>query len=581
MKGIEDFAKRLAGDETAVSRDESRLQRDTSREDAFAAKLGMGPEQPAPDMRLAQNDMSVGPITVGPGPVAPPSSWEDMAKNAGIPARSMSDAGGQYAAPEPAGYQAPAPGETPSRFLGSRDVGGPQDPNRAPVAEGAPLASANPMAMFSGGGGQPMQSQAPPAQLIPGHHDRSLIPDTPGTIGQRQRNERDMSAAVQDEQRAIQNQNKIVGNNLQKQADDAEDRLIHRQVQEDYRQQYVQDRSAKLDKLIASTASGKEDPARIYNNADTGTKIALGLGAFFGGIIPGVGPLMKMLGGNIDADVAAQRQDKKNAQIGIDQARAGLNDVRHDFDDQRSYELAKEAQQWTNAQAQIKAQVARTDDPILKAKAQELLVASAEKITGIKQEYDRISFVRPHLVGGGAGSSAKDLNTVRLPDGRTVAFQTKEDRQKVQERVLASQDLAKIYKRVNELRTAATNTANPVELIRINSELQSLQEKALPAWSTSKGQGQVKEEEAARYKKNLFPFDSIGPSAGNIIKNGEDENAYSVENIVKAHGGEEVRPGYEYDAQGRLHPVADYVGRGDSPNALRMPKGSKPIPGTQ
>ena len=582
---LDAFEKRLSSDETTVAKDESRLQRDTSREEAFAAKLGVGP-----DMRLAQNDAGAELAGAGQPPQPHPAEMRDWGgpKIGGItdssgpvnvvqsPAEREATAwtrlGGKGPynpnyAPRPGGPQLePSAGLDPSPIAPSDFGPGAGIP--APVAPGAPPAAAGQMTLS--------QPTYRPPTTVGAHWDASRIPDKPGTRQAAFRDIHEMGAAQQHGMEAERRQNLIVANNMQKQNDDMEDMLAHRRAAEDNRQRIVGEKRAVLDKRLSEVPL--EDPARVWHNADTGTKIALGIGAFFGDLIPGVGSLMKMMGGSIDSDVAAQRQNIKTKQWGVEQARNQLNDVQGDMHDQRQQELADEASRWTLGQQQIKALIARTSDPIMKARGEEALAATGAQITSLRQQYDRISHVNSYTVGGGAGKPADAQMLIRMPDGSTRVAPTKESYHDATKAIGFTQNIRSNIDKALAIRKAAgpLDLANPFSAA--SKKLQSLQADTEQLVTVRRGQGAMSKGDEAVAKGAIGTFDSFWNGEANeaVMRGASEREGQHLEGDVNALGAERVDPGYVYDKHGRLVPDSEYVGAADKPAAGR-PKSGKPI----
>ncbi len=631
------FESRLTGDEGSVARDEQKLQRDEvklTQDDEFARRLGQQASdmragmdaqfasppatqqasasdaygqqlgQQASDMRAQQDAQFGSPPATKQAMDAPQFSQQqqrgpmlnfsmaddinggapvqsggptgaDMMRNAGIPVRDMSDAGGMFS---PAvqqnaadtGYQSPAPGEAPSRFLGARDAGGPMDPSRMPPAE-APQAGAT--SLMQAPQPQSMQLSMPQSRFIAAHHDASMIPDTKGTIGQRFRNEADMGAGIQHEMTAQQRQNKIVGLTLQNQEYEQADELAKNKAEEDQRQARVAIRAAKRDKAIDDAANGKEDPNRIFNNADTGTKIALGIGAFFGGLIPGVRPLMDMLGGNIQRDIEAQRQDKHNKQWGVEQKRLAMGQDREDDQDHRSFELQNQAQKWALAEKQIKSLMLRTDDPILKARGEQALAATGARITGLKQEYDRLSYVRPQVVGGGS-STGKGF-VVKLPDGRQVLAPNEK---KFDELTTKSAQVTNIQSNISRALSLRKN-ANALELANplsaTHRQLAALQAETAQLVTVARGQGAMSKGDQAVADEAIGSMTGIMDNNNEVLRSTGARFGEQLSREADALGAEHVQTGYQVDANGRIQRDVALTGEADKPRP-NMPKG-KPV----
>lgn len=601
------FASRLLGDENKVASDDRRLQRDTSKEDAamLGAKLGVSPDvreasnspmalgtdffssgnsgvnsplgspdqgapsRPAPDFRQQLLDAAGGPARGGP--VALPSAAvpQQQVDLSGMHAPSggpMIDLSGGPGARL-------SPGQIDQRFSGGPGAASNVDLSgmSAPGAAAGPGAGAGQMTLS--------QPSYQPPTTVAAHWDTSRLPDKPGTRQAMFRDEADMSAAQQAEMAAQRRQNMIAANNMQKEADDAQDRLAHRQVENDQRYAYVAERGAQLDKLIHDTATSKEDPNRIFNNADTGTKVLLGIGAFFGGLIPGVAPLMKMLGGSIQADIEAQRQDKHGRQVGIDQAQKALGDVRGDMRDRRQDDLADEMQQWTVAQQHIKAQMARTNDPILKAQGEQALAASQGRITALRSQWDRIQHVNSYTIGGGGGGKPPEPQLlIRMPDGSTRVAPTKESYHDATRAIGFTQNIRSNIDKALAIRKAASalDLANP--LSAVSKKLVSLQKDTEQLVTVRRGQGAMSAGDEKVAQGALGSFDSFWNGSANeaVMRGASEREGQHLEGDVNALGAERVDPGYVYDRQGRLVPNSEYVGAADKPAAGR-PKSGKPI----
>ncbi len=590
------FESRLTGDEGSVARDEQKLQRDEvklTQDDDFAAKLGQGP-----DMREAGNSpmalgmdfgMTPGNSGVlpgsdqggppGPAPVAsdfrsqlaaasggPPSGGPIALPNAIPPQQvdtsGMSSPGGMPTMNLSGGQGRLSPGQIDSRFSGGGDA-------NVDLSAMSPAGSMPNLSQPQ----QSMQLSMPQPRFIAAHHDASMIPDTKGTIGQRFRNEADMGAGIQHEMTAQQRQNKIVGLTLQNQEYEQADELAKNKAEEDQRQARVAIRAAKRDKAIDDAANGKEDPNRIFNNADTGTKIALGIGAFFGGLIPGVRPLMDMLGGNIQRDIEAQRQDKHNKQWGVEQKRLAMGQDREDDQDHRSFELQNQAQKWALAEKQIKSLMLRTDDPILKARGEQALAATGARITGLKQEYDRLSYVRPQVVGGGS-STGKGF-VVKLPDGRQVLAPNEK---KFDELTTKSAQVTNIQSNISRALSLRKN-ANALELANplsaTHRQLAALQAETAQLVTVARGQGAMSKGDQAVADEAIGSMTGIMDNNNEVLRSTGARFGEQLSREADALGAEHVQTGYQVDANGRIQRDVALTGEADKPRP-NMPKG-KPV----
>jgi hypothetical protein len=347
--------------------------------------------------------------------------------------------------------------------------------------------------------------------------------------------------------------------------------------------------AAKADVAAAGNAPG------YWEERGTGAQvianIGVALGAFAASYLGGPNHAQNALNAAIETD-AKQKAAKLAA------ARAKLGDVR-DVGKDRMGALTDEQDDLDHARiANIQKVIGELDafantDPARRAEVEKLRQGFMNQQGGVQENLarrkeDRVAvsegFDRGGWTGGGKPQSAP--NIVRLPDGRSVSFDTPEDRKKAQERLVAAEDLQKIYDQVGPLRQKrleALKHGNLGQAHAFDVELESLAEKAMPAWSTKNGQGQVRGEEAPRYKKFLFPFAAIDPTgaADRVIENGRQENRSSVDNITKSYGGRVVNAGYVRDPKsGRLMPIAEYAGEDLAPDKVGgNPKGFKPIGG--
>ena len=328
---LDEFARRLTGDERAVAKDESRLQRDTSKEDAFASKLGGGP-----DMRLAQND--AGGMGGSPNP-------GDAATVRQALAPSMADYGGPQMGAPPGG---PSPGENMAFGPGANPVGisdrfkaammgTPPDPHSVPLSQtpqamGLPAGHGGPAPNFitnptpyqdpamGWGKGPPAYMTnpgAPPPMSVPGGGggggDFGVGAANKGVLGTYDEQRAHMQDASNQHAAAQGELANTMDNRAAFMAQRAKEAEQHAEITAQKHTEYLQ----ASDKLNDAYAKGEIDPNRAFHNADTGTKVAMGIAAFLGAIVPGVKPLSKLIFGSAEDDVAAQKEayDRKGASL--------------------------------------------------------------------------------------------------------------------------------------------------------------------------------------------------------------------------------------------------------------------------
>ncbi len=345
-----------------------------------------------------------------------------------------------------------------------------------------------------------------------------------------------------------------------------------RGIEQFHAEQEVRDKKSEL----------AETPATVpeyFSKLKTGDKVINLIGLALGGV-----DLMGNRGGRnsfldgIQNNIAAQMGKKGHE---LDFAEKGVKTLEGKHDKARMLEAQKYRDGLDAVKMEMHAQALKSGDPAVMARAEAQSSALDKELLQVDMHLDEAKqdkVVEHESMTGGSGGAgaAASMHLVDMPGGDTYSFATEDDRKKVQERVLAQQDLDNIYSQVKAIRSTikpADKFTSPIEYYKKISELDSLAEKALPAWSTSKGQGQVKDAEAERYKKNLFPFSQIwDPAANKILENGLRENAQSVPNIVMAHRGERVNSAYGR-GPGGIKPTAAYAGEHASPAPIQRAGG--------
>lgn len=346
MSALEKFESRLSGDETKLRRDESkdasRLQRDESKADAFAAKLGVKGDE----MRVA--------LDAQMAPSAPRSMVSDAGAYAGT-----SDAS-QRAALEQAGVMRPglppSMGDTGGPSMGA-PLGPPPGPGEAmafgPGANPIPLSQrlmqnvqgagpapgSVPVSQTPNAMGLPVGPGGPPPDYItnPGKYQDPSMGRPPGYMlnatlarpvpgggggGGGPNLQAPVNAAnaatlgtFDDErshrwQAALQHGQSTgdMADVHQAEAARQERAALDAQKTEAEARQKQYSYLQATDKMNNAFASGEIDPNRAFHNADTGTKVAMGIAAFLGGIVPGVRQLSNLVFGNAHDDMEAQKE---------------------------------------------------------------------------------------------------------------------------------------------------------------------------------------------------------------------------------------------------------------------------------
>ncbi len=217
--------------------------------------------------------------------------------------------------------------------------------------------------------------------------------------------------------------------------------------------------------------------------------------------------------------------------------------------------------------------MARTNDPILKAKGQEALVATQAQITGLRQQYDRISHVNSYSVGGGGGAPKTPQMLIRMPDGSTRVAPTKESYEGATKAIGFTQNIRSNIEKALAIRKNASSyeLANPVS--SVSKRLVSLQKDTEQLVTVRRGQGAMSKGDEEVAQGALGQFDSFWNGSANedVMRGASERESQHLEGDVNALGAERVDPGYRLDANGRVVPDAEYRGESDKPRP-NMPK---------
>lgn len=595
---MDSFANKLGLDEDRIDRDESKLARDEGGLGLFASKLGVddrlaensplaagtdffsrgnsgvdsslspqasppSPPDKASDFRSDLIAASGGPIPAGPVPLSRtiPQRQVDMSGMAApsAPTLDLTNGGGRL-----------TPLQIDQRSSG---VGGLRDMNVD--ASGMAAAGSAAPAPAAPRSAAPLYSQA---RYVGAHHSDANIPYREATRKEMVRDATQMGEAVQAEHDAERAQATIHADALDQQAQDAENRRIDRMVQEAERQKFVATERSKVDTLAKDVASSKIDPNRLFGNADTGTRMALAIGGMFGGIAAaingGENQFIKTIDGLISRDMQAQQANLTNKRGALEHARGMLGELRQDFGDQRSAELANEKAAWTSAVTQMQAQMARTTDPILKARQQQDLIAAQAKLTDLDKRFDELSFVRAQTVGGG-GVKGPGL-VVKLPDGRQVLAPNEK---KFDELTTKSAQVTNIQSNIDRALSIRKN-ASAIDLVNpystAHKQLTALQAETAQLVTVARGQGAMSKGDQEVADSAVGSMTGILGSNDEVLKSTRTRLGEQLSRDADALGAEHVQTGYQLDANGRLQRDVALTGENDKPVPNR-PKSGKPI----
>ncbi len=135
-------------------------------------------------------------------------------------------------------------------------------------------------------------------------------------------------------------------------------------------QALLADSKAKDDQLLNAYQTQKLDPDRYIHNMSTGSKIISGIALALGGLgakqYGGQNPAMNVLQSAINNDIDAQKNDQQKS--------LNLFHMNHQaYEDQNQANLATQNQLWTGVQSKVLAAQARAQDPMARARANQLL----------------------------------------------------------------------------------------------------------------------------------------------------------------------------------------------------------------
>ncbi len=290
--GLSEFERRLISGAQPIDVDGSRL----SQEDEFARRLGHQGEDLQRTLD-AQFDAQT-PVTPPPEPMRGPmlgfgvhGGDDALTRSPAEMASRLETMGG--------GTLPPSPPPMPPQDMGPASVGG---PDGFTLPGGAPPPAAPMMRPSGGGGGGPNLQKpidAANAGLL-GTYD-----DERGHKWQ---------AALQHDQ-ATKEVAGLRAQEAARQMKAAEDAKITATDERGKLEKYLR----ATDKLNDAYMAGHLDHNRVFHEADTGTKVAMGVAAFLGAIIPGVKELSDLVFGNAKDDVEAQKDDFARRKSGIAQ----------------------------------------------------------------------------------------------------------------------------------------------------------------------------------------------------------------------------------------------------------------------
>ena len=433
--------------------------------------------------------------------------------------------------------------------------------------------------------GQPMAMPAP--QYVAPHFDDRNVPIKAGTRKEILGTFDTIAKAEAMKARVAEDQAAVEAEGLANEAERAKRSMANRIDEEDKRRNVVRQQLGKLQEVTDSAQGGRIDPDQVMKAKGSWGRLAAGVGIALGAGIQaktgGRNVALDIIDGEIARNLEVQKANLSLANQDVLRQDNLLQKYRETFGDERLAELAFENTAREVAIQQIQAEAAKRQSPMIAANAAEAIGKIRQQQLATQADFEKMAFVRGYSTGGtGAGASIKqDGNLVRLPDGRTVRFATEKEAIEARAKLTAAYNTVDMYDQAGKLRQKLDTinpVTSPVEFHKVRSELDALAERILPEWSLSHGQGQVKEEEAKRYKKNLFPFASFwDPAANGIIKQGRDKEISQIDNVVRASAGEYVDEGYGLDKNGRVVKDDSLTTQAPKGRKIAAPSGFKPF----
>lgn len=374
---------------------------------------------------------------------------------------------------------------------------------------------------------QPNAPQAMPSQPVaPGAGAPAFAPSVPpaGGVGGPSKAENAAAKAIEHEGRA-----RADTANVQAQIEQQKGAELESAAQDFKRRD--EELRGRGQALFDDVLNGKIDPKRLWNNADTGTKIAASIGMILGGMGAGMtrGPnyALQVIERAIDRDIDAQKSNlakKENllnyniAQQG--QARAGYMLTKADLLDAAAAKLQAASYSLTSKTAQDEAAKSvfqlRENASKVRAEVAHLGAATALARTQVQQANLGMAYTqwmmnaKADLAGGGGGR----VNPEALPP---------EDRARLVEMPNGRQQLAPTPEAAVKIREARTANDEVQALVREAADFRRSKGRVTSANRTDTARG---EDLQARLKAAVAKLGGTGEAAKQLMGNIPDPSSF-------------------------------------------------------
>ncbi len=363
-------------------------------------------------------------------------------------------------------------------------------------------------------------------------------------------------------------------------ANDAENRRTDRLVQQDEHKRAVQSHIDKRAELSKSIVAESPDGSKFWKNPGS---IMMAIGAALGGWTArdhgGRNLGMEALDGAIKQDLDLQQKaiDSRSKARGEERADNEflLDKTRQLGLDENQHALANEVAARNNLITRMDAFAAKANSSEITAKIEVMKGQQAQKIADLDGQLDRMAYRAAYVSGGapaGAGKSNQNM-VVRTPGGGTRIATTEPEAIDLRGRTAAMEKVVQAHNDAIAIRKQLR--ADPLNAFKYKAQLDRLEATALSDISKMKGEGQVKEGEAARMIANVTRFTSMMPGSDDAIAFGRDQFQKEYEIDLNARAPEVGVSGHAVNAKGEVVPTSQYTGKAETSAQTKMPSGFK------
>lgn len=370
------------------------------------------------------------------------------------------------------------------------------------------------------------------------------------------------------------------------------------------KEKYVADQQSKLKQLAAQTQA-EVDPEAIWKERGSFAKVLAGIGVAlgqFGALMRGgTNNAYEIVKGQIDANIAAQRENIANARHAFDTQSNLYAQNLQAFGDREKAAIATKINYLDQVSAIVDQQRALSKSQDADARAAEI---QAQIMKDQAQAYDQFA-VRTHTqlteqenetyrpAQTAAAGLKRPENLITLSDGTTVQMPNAPEHGEAVKKIAVLDELQRRNNEILALRQKAAGLdplLDRTEYQKAMAQLKDLGQQKISLMSLAVGQGVVKEAEYARAKEEQsFAEEGLGFFKGNPLASSAREVADEAiraqterwnkdqHSYVRAAGVPIVKKGYVQDARGNLVPAGKYTGQdADRPSNL-APPGSRSL----